>query len=34
MNPGLQYPIFGSDIQCPHCRQTIPALTEKRDASP
>jgi len=27
MNPGLQYPIFGPEIQCPHCRQTIPALT-------
>ena len=27
IDPGLQYPIFGSDIQCPHCRQTIPALT-------
>jgi uncharacterized protein (TIGR02652 family) len=27
MNPALQYPIFGPDIQCPHCRQTIPALT-------
>jgi uncharacterized protein (TIGR02652 family) len=24
---GLQYPIFGPEIQCPHCRQTIPALT-------
>ncbi len=23
----LQYPIFGSEIQCPHCRQIIPALT-------
>ncbi len=21
------YPIFGPEIQCPHCRQTIPALT-------
>jgi uncharacterized protein (TIGR02652 family) len=21
-----QYPIFGSEIKCPHCRQTIPAL--------
>ncbi|MGB3570659.1 MAG: TIGR02652 family protein [Phormidesmis sp.] len=21
-----QYPIYGSEIQCPHCRQTIPAL--------
>jgi uncharacterized protein (TIGR02652 family) len=27
MNPGLQYPIFGAEIKCPHCRQTIPALT-------
>ncbi|MBF2097339.1 MAG: TIGR02652 family protein [Gloeomargaritaceae cyanobacterium C42_A2020_066] len=27
MHPGLQYPIFGPDIHCPHCRQTIPALT-------
>ena len=26
-NPALQYPIFGPEIQCPHCRQTIPALT-------
>ena len=26
-NPNLQYPIFGSEITCPHCRQTIPALT-------
>jgi uncharacterized protein (TIGR02652 family) len=23
----LQYPIYGAEIQCPHCRQTIPALT-------
>ena len=23
----LQYPIFGPEIQCPHCRQTIVALT-------
>lgn len=23
----LQYPIFGPEIQCPHCRQTLPALT-------
>ncbi len=22
-----QYPIFGAEINCPHCRQTIPALT-------
>ncbi|ERN40357.1 protein of unknown function DUF2396 [Rubidibacter lacunae KORDI 51-2] len=27
MNPILQYPIFGAEIHCPHCRQTIPALT-------
>ena len=27
MNFALQYPIFGSEIQCPHCRQTSPALT-------
>ncbi len=27
MNSGLQYPIFGPEIQCPHCRQIIPALT-------
>ncbi|MGB6300133.1 MAG: TIGR02652 family protein [Rivularia sp. (in: cyanobacteria)] len=27
MNLGLQYPIFGPEIQCPHCRQSIPALT-------
>ncbi len=27
MNSGLQYPIFGPDIPCPHCRQIIPALT-------
>jgi len=26
-NPLLQYPIFGPEIQCPHCRQTILALT-------
>jgi uncharacterized protein (TIGR02652 family) len=26
MHPGLQYPIFGSEISCPHCHQTIPAL--------
>ncbi len=24
---GLQYPIFGPEIQCPHCRQMLPALT-------
>lgn len=22
-----QYPIFGAEISCPHCRQNIPALT-------
>jgi uncharacterized protein (TIGR02652 family) len=27
MNFALQYPIFGPEIHCPHCRQTIPALT-------
>ena len=27
MNFDLQYPIFGPEIQCPHCRQPIPALT-------
>jgi len=27
MNLALQYPIFGAEIHCPHCRQTIPALT-------
>jgi len=27
MSVSLQYPIFGPDIQCPHCRQTIVALT-------
>ncbi len=21
-----QYPVFGSEIKCPHCRQIIPAL--------
>ena len=26
-NLGLQYPLFGPEIHCPHCRQTIPALT-------
>ena len=25
--PNLHYPIFGSEITCPHCRQTIQALT-------
>ncbi len=23
----FQYPIFGPEIQCPHCRQSLPALT-------
>lgn len=27
MNLSLHYPIFGTEISCPHCRQTIPALT-------
>ena len=27
MDPSLQYPIFGPEIECPHCRQTISALT-------
>lgn len=27
INPGLQYPIFGPEINCPHCRQIIQALT-------
>jgi uncharacterized protein (TIGR02652 family) len=27
MHAALQYPIFGPEIQCPHCRQTLPALT-------
>jgi uncharacterized protein (TIGR02652 family) len=27
MNLGLQYPIFGPEIHCPHCRQVISALT-------
>lgn len=26
-NTNLQYPIFGPEIKCPHCRQTIEALT-------
>lgn len=26
-DPGSQYPIFGPEIECPHCRQKIPALT-------
>ncbi len=27
MNFAFQHPIFGPEIQCPHCRQIIPALT-------
>lgn len=27
MSSGLQYPIFGPEIHCPHCRGIIPALT-------
>lgn len=27
IDPTLQYPIFGPEIRCPHCRQTILALT-------
>ena len=27
VNSALQYPIYGPEIQCPHCRQKIPALT-------
>ncbi|AMW26832.1 MULTISPECIES: TIGR02652 family protein [Arthrospira] len=27
INSVLQYPIFGAEIRCPHCRQKIPALT-------
>ena len=27
MNSGLQYPIFGPEIDCPHCHHIIPALT-------
>lgn len=27
MTLAFQYPIFGPEIQCPHCRQMIPALT-------
>ncbi len=27
MNFASHYPIFGPEIQCPHCRQPIPALT-------
>jgi uncharacterized protein (TIGR02652 family) len=26
-NLGLQYPLFGPEIHCPHCHQAIPALT-------
>lgn len=27
IDPPLNHPIFGPEIQCPHCCQTIPALT-------
>jgi uncharacterized protein (TIGR02652 family) len=27
LSPLLQYPIFGPEIHCPHCRQAIAALT-------
>ncbi|MEM6501429.1 MAG: TIGR02652 family protein [Cyanobacteria bacterium P01_C01_bin.89] len=27
LNSASQYPIFGPEIQCPHCRQAIAALT-------
>lgn len=27
VSPSWQYPIFGPEIPCPHCRQMIPALT-------
>jgi uncharacterized protein (TIGR02652 family) len=27
ISPLLQYPMFGPEIHCPHCRQAIPALT-------
>jgi uncharacterized protein (TIGR02652 family) len=27
INLSAQYPIFGPEIQCPHCRQSIAALT-------
>lgn len=27
MTVAFSYPIFGPSIQCPHCRQTIAALT-------
>lgn len=26
-NQSFQYPVFGAEIKCPHCRQVIPALT-------
>ncbi len=26
VTPPMQYPIFGPEIRCPHCRQIIPAL--------
>lgn len=27
IDPALHYPVFGAEISCPHCRQSIPALT-------
>jgi uncharacterized protein (TIGR02652 family) len=27
LSPSLQFPIFGPEIACPHCRQSIAALT-------
>ncbi|MEM1239467.1 MAG: TIGR02652 family protein [Cyanobacteria bacterium P01_H01_bin.26] len=27
INSASQYPFYGPEIKCPHCRQTIPALT-------
>ena len=27
IEPTLQYPLFGPEIKCPHCRQVIQALT-------
>jgi uncharacterized protein (TIGR02652 family) len=27
INSASHYPIYGPEIRCPHCRQTIPALT-------
>lgn len=27
VNLSLQYPVFGPEINCPHCRQVVPALT-------